>query len=314
VRYTSELLRRLTSDLGKLSAIERFNLVGDTWAAVVAGLTSVGDFLGLARLFRAETDRNVWIALIGAFGYLHRMLAEERRAGLHAMVRELVGPSVEQLGWSPAADEGPLTRQLRGTLIGALGTLGEDPPTQERAAALHARFVDDRTAIDPDVVPAVINIVAHTGRAAEYEQFTRRYKTAPTPQEEQRYLFSLAGFEHRDLVRRTLDATLTDEIRTQNAPFLIGSLLHNLVGGDLAWEFVKSHWDFLIERFPDNTHVRMLEGITALSTPELATDVEEFFKTHTVSQGQKTLEQHLERLRINLQFRRREADVLARVF
>ena len=87
---------------------------------------------------------------------------------------------------------------------------------------------------------------------------------------------------------------------------MFGSLMTNLDGGDLAWEFIKRHWDEMISRFPDNTHVRMLAGITSLSTPELARDVEEFFKTHQVKQGQKTLDQQLERLQINVAFRRRE--------
>jgi puromycin-sensitive aminopeptidase len=156
-----------------------------------------------------------------------------------------------------------------------------------------------------------VSIVAHTGGPSEYDVFVEQSKNAPTPQEEQRYLFALAGFEDRDLVQRTLDKSLTDEVRTQNAPFLIGGLLHNLTGGDLAWQFVKDNWDTIVQRFPDNTHVRMLEGITALSTPELVPDVEQFFKTHEVKQGQKTLEQHLERLRINLAFREREKGKLA---
>ena len=103
-------------------------------------------------------------------------------------------------------------------------------------------------------------------------------------------------------------------IRTQNAPFLIGSLMTNLDGGDLAWDFVKAHWAEIVERFPDNTHVRMLAGITALSTPALVADVESFFKGHTVKQGQKTLDQYLERLRINLAFRERESAVLSSYF
>ena len=70
----------------------------------------------------------------------------------------------------------------------------------------------------------------------------------------------------------------------------------------------------MIERFPDNTHVRMLAGITTLSTHELAADVNEFFKTHTVKQGQKTLDQHLERLEVNVRFRDREAANLVSYF
>jgi puromycin-sensitive aminopeptidase len=314
-RYTPDLLGGLTSTLqDSLSPVERFNLVSDTWASVVAGLTPVPDFLALAKLFTAETDRNVWLAILGGLEVLNRYLEPADRPKLQAFVRDLLGPSVAKLGWSRAAGESDLTAQLRGTLIAALGTTGEDAAIQAKARELHAAYVQDRTSVDRDVVPAVMAITAHTGDAETYELFWQRYKTAATPQEEQRYLFNLASFQDRGLLQRTLDATMTSEIRTQNAPFLIGSLMTNLDGGDLAWSFVKSRWDEMVARFPDNTHVRMLAGITALSTPALAAEIEEFFTVPRVKQGQKTLDQHLERLRINLAFRQREAGKLASYF
>lgn len=314
-RYTPELLASLTASVqDTLSAVERFNLVSDTWASVLAGLTPVSDFLALSRLFGTETDRNVWVALLSGLEFLHRMLPAADRPKLQALIRELVGPSVERLGWERKAGEADLTAQLRGTLIATLGTTGEDAAIQARARELHAAYVKDRSAVDRDVVPAVIAITAHTGDAATYELFWERYKSAATPQEETRYLFNLAAFPDRALLQRTLDATLTSEIRTQNAPFLIGSAMGHLEDGDLAWEFVKAHWDEMVARYPDNTHVRMLAGITALSTPERATEIEEFFSVPRVRQGQKTLDQHLERLRINLAFRQRESAQLASYF
>jgi puromycin-sensitive aminopeptidase len=314
-RYTPDLLTAMTASLQDgLSPVERFNLVSDTWASVTAGLTPVTDFLALARLFTNETDRNVWVALLGGLEVLNRYLAPADRPKLQALVRDLVGPSVARLGWERQAGEADLTAQLRGTLIATLGTTGEDPAIQARARELHAAYVNDRSAVDRDVVPAVIAITAHTGTAADYELFWSRYKAAATPQEETRYLFNLASFPDRGLLQRTLDAALTSEIRTQNAPFLIGSAMGNLEAGELAWRFVKAHWDEMVARFPDNTHVRMLAGITALSTPELVEEIEEFFSVPRVKQGQKTLDQHLERLRINLAFRQREGSKLASYF
>ncbi|MDQ3107622.1 MAG: M1 family metallopeptidase, partial [Actinomycetota bacterium] len=57
-RYAPELIRRLTADLqaAQLTAVERYNLVSDTWAAVWAGLAPVDDFIDLARLFGDEED------------------------------------------------------------------------------------------------------------------------------------------------------------------------------------------------------------------------------------------------------------------
>ena len=42
----------------------------------------------------------------------------------------------------------------------------------------------------------------------------------------------------------------------------------------------------------------MCEGITALVAPELEADVRDFFAAHPVKHGGKTMEQHLEKLRI----------------
>ena len=43
-------------------------------------------------------------------------------------------------------------------------------------------------------MPAAIAIMSHTGGATAYGLFGERYKSAATPQEEQRYLFNLGTF------------------------------------------------------------------------------------------------------------------------
>src|SRR4029434_9999157 len=110
-------------------------------------------------------------------------------------------------------------------LLRVLGTLGTDPETQERSRSLSARYREDETAVDPDVLPALIAIVAAAGADSEYEEFLQRFKSARTPQEEQRYLYALAGFRQPELIRQTLDRSLSGEVRTQEPPFLLTSLL-----------------------------------------------------------------------------------------
>lgn len=315
VRYAPDLRRRLTAGLQQnLSAIERFNLVSDTWASAVAGLSPLQEFIELARRFVDETDRNVWSILIGALSYLNRAIDPEQRPALQAFVRELLRPAFERLGWEPKPGERDLDGQLRGTLLGALGTLGQDAEVQARARELYARYRSDRAAVDPNLAPAVVSIVAHTGGEREYEEFLERYRTAPTPQEENRFLFALAGFQDRGLVQRTAELSVTDAVRTQNAPYLLAALLQNLVGGDLAWAFIKERWDTLLARFPQNSIVRMCEGVTALATPELEADVRSFFASHPVPAAGKTLDQHLERLHIAVVFKQREAAALEALF
>jgi hypothetical protein len=51
--------------------------------------------------------------------------------------------------------------------------------------------------------------------------------------------------------------------------------------------------------------------VVTLSTPEHAADVEAFVAAHPVTQAAKTVEQHLERLQVNVGLRQREAGRVA---
>ena len=101
---------------------------------------------------------------------------------------------------------------------------------------------------------------------------------------------------------------MSSEVRTQNAPFLLRTAIANRRHGAAAWAYVRDHWDEALERFPSNTIVRMVDSVKFLSTPELVDDTSAFFVEHPIEQAAKTLEQVLERQRVNTRFRLREAE------
>jgi puromycin-sensitive aminopeptidase len=183
-------------------------------------------------------------------------------------------------------------------LIGALGTVANDEPTQARARELFTAYQKGADTVDRNLIPALVAIVAHTGGSDDYEMFSGRFKTAQTPQEETRYLFALGSFREPQLIERTLNLTTNGEVRTQNAPYLMRAILLNRHGRVQAWEFMKSHWDEMLRQYPDNSIPRMCEGIIGLVTAELAADVNNFFAKHPVKQGSKQIEQHIERLHV----------------
>jgi puromycin-sensitive aminopeptidase len=308
VRYDAGLLQQLSNNRNELKAIERFGLASDTWAATVAGMTPLADFLKMAPLFRDEDDINVWRALIGAFSYVEMLADEAQLPSLAAAVRKTLAPAFARLGWEPAAEEDELRGQLRATLASALGSLGEDPEVQKRAADLYALWQREPSLANRDLLPAFVGILAHAGDAARYAEFKQHFKSARTPQEEQRYLFALANFTKIDLLRQTMQMTLNGEVRTQNAPFLMHSLLYNRVSRYEAWDFIKSNWETMVNRFPDSALPRMCEAIVALVDKQ--PEVEEFFVRHKVRLGGKLIDQHLERLAVAVAFRAREGSKL----
>ena len=299
VRYSGELLEALKQGLQtRLSAVERFSLVNDTWAATLAGLTSLTDYLGLVKLLADEKDVNVWTTVIGSGHHLQRILDDGQCPVLDKHLRELFAPAVARLAWTPRKGESELESQLRGDLIGALGTVAEDKACQERARQLFTQYENATDSVDRNLVPALVAIVAHTGAAADYEKFYNKFKTAKTPQDETRYLFALANFRAPELIDRTLELTINGEVRTQNSPYLMRGILLNRHAREKAWTFMKSQWAEMLQQYPDNAIPRMCEGIIGLVEPALEADAREFFAQHPVKQGAKQMEQHLERLRV----------------
>jgi puromycin-sensitive aminopeptidase len=309
VAYSPELLAVLGDRLDELQPVERSLLVDDTWAAVLAGTTPASAFLDLAQRFGTETDPAVWTTLAGALGSIERILDADDRARFAAWVRDLARPVMEKLGWEPGFGESELLAQTRQLVLTLVGGIGDDADVQARARRVLDKALAGE-AVDPDVAAASVSIVAGVGTEADWDRYVERFRTTDSPQEQLRYLYGLGGFPSPELAERTL-AMCLDEVRSQNAPFVIFHLLANREVNAMTWAWVKEHWDQLVERFPDNTIPRLLGGVVTLSTPEQAADVNAFVAAHPVTQAAKTVEQHLERLQVNVGLRQREAGRVA---
>lgn len=307
VRYESSLLQRLLeAGVERLAASERFCLVSDVWATTVSGLTPLSDYLHLTSHFAGERDKNVWAVLLDSFSFLNRIVTANDRPVLEAFIRARLAPAVGELGWVPQASEDELMSQLRGELIGALGKLGNDSAIQQQALEWYRQYSTDHSQVDPNIIPALVSILAHTGDDARYNEFADHSQTATTPQDERRYLFALAAFQSPTLLTRTLARTINGEIRTQDAPFVVSAVMGSVYGREQAWEFVKTNWDQMDRLFPKQGLRRMCGGIVGLVTPELEQDVREFFRSRKIDLGGKTLAQYLEQLRVAVTFRERE--------
>ena len=64
-------------------------------------------------------------------------------------------------------------------------------------------------------------------------------------------------------------------------------------------------------KLPTMTQRRMVEGIPALSRPEVAAEVEAFFAETRLPHAAKSVAQNLERLRANVLLRQRETEAVA---
>ena len=311
VNYSPDLMTSLRDAMGDMEAIERYSLADDQWAAMAAGKSSAIDYVRLAEQYSNEDDLDVWTLLTRNLGSLERIVEDDAaKARMRSRLATLYSAGLTRLGWEPRDNDSPRDLELRGVLARSLGITARNADALAKLRAMHDGYLAGE-AIEPNMASASANAVAILGSASDYEIFLGRFKDPATPQEERRYMSLLASFPGEGEFQNTLEMCLNGEVRSQDAPYLAGGAMFNRHHGFTAWNFIKSHWDEMLEMYPDNSIVRMVSGIQALSKTEQAADVQEFFETHSVPTGQLTLEQHLERLDVNVASRVREAGPLA---
>ncbi len=289
--YDPKLSAAITADLGRLEPIERFGLIDDAWAGLLAG---DGDVPAVASMLRAVDPTDlaiVWRRAAAVVTTLRLVGGERAATSVAAFATELAQPGLDD-----TSDMERRGVQLR--LAGITG--GWAPAIAECRAVLDA----DESANHPEMVAAAIDVVAANGDAADFDRFVELYRKGETPQEVQRYLAALTRFTDPELFDRLLQMCM-DEVRTQNAPYTLGQAMSNPRHGAEAWTFVRDRWDTITEVFPTNSITRLLSGLRSLFDPEIAADVLAFFDDHDVPSGAKTLAQHLEMVRVNQALRSR---------
>jgi puromycin-sensitive aminopeptidase len=311
VAYSDELRRRLAGDvLASLGSLERYNLVDDAWQEVVAGRLPAADYLTFLEGFTDERELAVWQAIVLGLRGLGRLLDDDAYPSFQARAHALLASAVAELG-DPVDGEDDVRAKLRGLLVGAFAIHGADEATRERARSWFEAAEASPAAVDPELVAAATTVVASTGDEGTYEQMLAGYHSAVTPQEQLRHLNALADFDHEALVLRTCELAMTPDVKTQNAPFLLSRCIANRRHGAAAWTFVRQEWDRANEAFPRNTIVRMIATVTMLTDEAVAADVQAFFAEHPIEQAAKTLDQILERQRVNTALRARERERFA---
>jgi len=219
---------------------------------------------------------------------------------------------LDRLGWEVGADDSDLQRKLRGDLIATLGNLARDADTIEHCRAIVAELFDGAR-VDPEVATAALAVYARNGGPEEYETLWNVYLSSATPLDMVRYLRSVAGVESEPEALATMDKIVDGSIRTQDGFWVFARLLGGEAGPSV-WADARSRWDDVLAAMPGMTRTRVVEGLPALSQPEVATDVHGFFAEHPLPEASRALEQKLELLAANVKLRERETEAVRQYF
>ncbi len=311
VKYTDEQLKQLSASIEKFDVQERLSLLSDQWALCYSNKVSIEAFLNLTRNYSEELDPTVADLLIDKLNGLYKFVNASQRPAFASLVRTTLARQKQELGWQPRSGESDLTALARVDVLKTLGTVGQDQSVLAKARQLFSQYVINQSVLDPNIADAITTIVAYNGGASEYKQITKLWQTAKTPEIEKRNLACLAMFKQSDLVDQTLAISLTDKVRTQDAPHLLGRLLGQVETSARAWTFIESHWAQINSRFSLNSipHI-VAAAASSFTTPAEEAKAKAFVASHSIPAGKRTIRKALEWIHGNVIFRRNTASQL----
>jgi puromycin-sensitive aminopeptidase len=296
----------------QLSPAERLMFLVDGWSMVRAGKLGIGDFMPVLDDYGAERQAAVMATLGGILREIGDDLAPGRESDPYAAwVRSLLRPAMKELGWNPAPGESDDRRSLRSLVIYTLGYAGHDPEVLREARVLVKKYMHDPSAIDPSLTTTVVRLAAKQGDQALYDDYLAHLMNAKTPEDHDRFLFSLASFDDPALLIRTIQYAKSGAVRAQNATFLIGAVLRNPAGRPATWNYVKEHWATLSNNVPEFAGGALVGAAGDVCDAAARDDVESFLASHQAPVSQRTIQHTEERMNQCVDLRSRQEAGLA---
>ncbi|KLP00364.1 putative APE2-aminopeptidase yscII [Fusarium fujikuroi] len=284
--YTSERLQKLgqNAKAGLLGVEDRAGMIADAGALAAAGYQKTSGLLSLLQEFDSEDEFIVWDEITLRVGSLRDAWIfedDDVNEALKTFQRDLVSKRANEIGWD-ISDKDDFTAQRMKALMFGKAAIVEDEPTKKAAFELFEKFINgDRDAVQPNLRPSVFAVVVTYGGEKEYNDILKEYETAKQSSERNTALRSLGFAKDPALIKRTLEYTLSDNVKTQDIYMPLSGLRAHKEGILALWGWVKDNWDVLTKRLPPG--MSLLGDMVAISTSSLThkdqiSDVKSFFE------------------------------------
>ncbi|HZC23736.1 MAG TPA: M1 family metallopeptidase, partial [Candidatus Binatia bacterium] len=298
VGYQPEAVHALARDAeSKLTPAERIALENDTWASVRVGREPVGDYLAFAQGLEQDRNRAVIEDVLGGLDYIERNLVNDTdREQYQAWMHQFLTPAIRDLGWESKSGESDEQKALRARLLTALGFDARDPQALEQARKIADQALADPSAVDHELADGALPLAALKGGSDFYDKVLTAMKNAKSPEEYYTYFFTLAQFGDPKLLQRTLDLSISSDVRSQDTLQLVSSVLRNPDGQDVGWNFVRQHWSELEKAGGPFASAEIVQATSGFCSAQLRDQVTEFFNAHKVAAAERTYKQSIERI------------------
>ena len=296
--YKGDLLQKLLAVADKnLSLAERVGLIRDVNALAEAGALPMGEALALVPRFAGDASRQVVQATIRISGDINEHLVpSDLRPNYARFLSKTFGSRARSLGWAHRPGDDDDTNILRDNLVPFVARDGEEPQLRSRARQLALKWLEDRSAIHPDLTGAVLGVAARYGDRQLFDRFLAAARKEKERRNRQRLLNALGSFRDPALVKEAMALFLSGDFDSREAGGILFSALQDEESRQLVWDFVKANYDAIVAKLPHESTGEMPFFGASFCDGAHRKDVETFFQSRVekLPGGPRNLAQALE--------------------
>jgi puromycin-sensitive aminopeptidase len=315
VVYNSEHLARIVTILPGMTATDRYGLLNDAFESAKAGYAPTVDALKLLEAYRGEDNVIVWGAISDALGSIRNVMQDdELRDAMKPYIKTLVQAQLKRLGWDEQKNDSHFDLLLRPIIL-SLASFGEDPGVVDEAKQ---RFAAAKKSEDlhPDLRGVVYGTAARLGGAAEFDKLLKMYDASDNSEERVTLAAALMSFKQPGLVKRGLELITGDKVRLQDVPYWIAYGFSNRYAKQDTWEWVQSHWEWLVENIGSDLSFYRLPNYVAraFSDEKFLPEFKEFFEKRMSTGFERPVKQAIETIQWQAAWKDRDAAAIKQHF
>ena len=288
VHYTNPRQRDWLAGLAEaktLSEPERLMLLSDSTMLARNGTDSLASTLKLLEHYTQEDSEPVWDMLALALADTRRFIdaAPEIEDNIKALIRTLIEPQYQRLGWQPTPGESSDDIKLRGTILG-LGSYAEHPEIKAEALDAFERYKQDETSVDSELRGLVFATAVRYDAPGAFDYLLHLEETTTNPDLKQELLSSLSMT--RDPQRgEQLLGRLKDikKVRLHDVDTWLVLLMRNRYQQAASWQWLRDNWSWIETTFAgDKTYDSFPRyAASAFNTRPRLEEYREFFGPKT---------------------------------
>ncbi|KQM19291.1 M1 family metallopeptidase [Novosphingobium sp. Leaf2] len=296
VQYDPRTFAQLTKGIGSVQPVDQLGILNDAVALGYAGNQPMADMLGLIAALPADASPQVMEraaqVIDGLADYARGNPA--RTAALSRFAAARLLPVLNALGWTPKANEPATAGNLRSTLIGDLGSLGEPTVVAEARRRLAASR-SDPSAIDPSVRLAIQRVVAINADAATWDVLHEMARTETSAQVKTTLYAQLGLARDPALADKALALSLTDEPGVTTSPVIVSAVAQE--HPDKAFDFVLANYDAVMKRVDASGATRFVGRLAQDSAdPAMPGKLDAYAKGHLAAGSRRPVDEAIAKI------------------